>query len=201
MNLLELGQKIRSLRIERGMTLDDVVSKGGLTRSWLSKVENARVTPSLPALGEIAKALGVTLSRLLEDLEKRPEFVLVKRGDGLRVSRDGESESIVYESLAHERPQRAMDPFVLTVPPGGGRSKNLFHEGEEFLRVLSGKAEFHYGNSVHELAAGDSLYFDASTPHHLINSGRVPAQILCIFQGRSQPLMAKPRKRRKPVAT
>jgi len=142
MNLVELGQKIRGLRIERGMTLDDVVSRSGLTRSWLSKVENFRVTPSLPALGEIAKALGVKVSTLLEDLDKRPEFVLVKSGDGLRVSRDSESSNIVYESLAHERPDRAMDPFVLTVPPGGGRSKNLSHEGEEFLRVLSARWSF-----------------------------------------------------------
>jgi transcriptional regulator with XRE-family HTH domain len=201
MNLVELGQKIRALRIERGMTLDDVVSKSGLTRSWLSKVENFRVTPSLPALGEIAKALGVKVSTLLEDLDKRPEFVLVKSGDGLRVSRDSESSNIVYESLAHERPDRAMDPFVLTVPPGGGRSKNLSHEGEEFLRVLSGKVEFHFGEGMHELSAGDSLYFDASTPHRLVNPGSKPAQVLCVFHGRSQPLMGKPRKRRKPVAT
>ena len=201
MNLVELGQKIRVLRIERGMTLDDVVSKSGLTRSWLSKVENFRVTPSLPALGEIAKALGVKVSTLLEDLDRRPEFVLVKSGGGLRVARDSESSNIVYESLAHERPDRAMDPFVLTVPPGGGRSKNLSHEGEEFLRVLSGRVEFHFGEGRHELSAGDSLYFDAGTPHRLVNPGSKPAQVLCVFHGRSQPLMGKPRKRRKPVAT
>lgn len=201
MNLVELGQKIRALRIERRMTLDDVVSKSGLTRSWLSKVENFRVTPSLPALGEIAKALGVRISQLLEDLDKRPEFVLVKAGDGLRVSRDSESSNIAYESLAHERPDRAMDPFVLTVPAGGGRSKNLSHEGEEFLRVLAGKVQFHYGDGVHDLAAGDSLYFDASTPHRLVNPWSKDAQVLCVFHGRGQPLMAKPRKRRRPAAS
>jgi mannose-6-phosphate isomerase-like protein (cupin superfamily) len=179
MNLVELGQKIRALRIERGMTLDDVVSKSGLTRSWLSKVENFRVTPSL-----------------LEDLDSRPEFVIVKSGDGLRVSRDSESSSIVYESLAHERPDRTMDPFVLIVPPGGGRSKNLSHDGEEFLRVLAGKVQFFYGEGVHELAAGDSLYFDAVTPHRLENPGPKPAQVLCVFHGRSRPLVGKPRRRR-----
>jgi len=196
MNLVELGQKIRALRIERGMTLDDVVSKSGLTRSWLSKVENFRVTPSLPALGEIAKALGVKVSSLLEDLDSRPDFVIVKSGDGLRVSRDSEASSIVYESLAHERPDRTMDPFVLIVPPGGGRSKSLSHDGEEFLRVLSGKVQFFYGEGVHELAAGDSLYFDAVTPHRLENPGPKPAQVLCVFHGRSRPLVAKPRRRR-----
>jgi len=155
----------------------------------------------LPALGEIAKALGVTVSSLLEDLDKRPEFVLVKSGDGLQVSRDSESSNIVYESLAHERPDRAMDPFLLTVPAGGGRSKNLSHEGEEFLRVLSGKVQFHYGDGMHELSAGDSLYFDAATPHRLVNPGGKDAQVLCIFHGRSQPLLSKPRKRRRPSVT
>ena len=199
MNLVELGQKIRALRVERGMTLDDVVSKTGLTRSWLSKVENFRVTPSLPALGEIAKALGVRVASLLEDLDKRPEFILVRAGDGLRISRDSESSNIAYESLAHERPDRAMDPFVLTVPAGGGREKNMAHEGEEFLRVLSGKVLFHYGEGVHELNAGDSLYFDASTPHRLVNPGTKDVQVLCVFHGRGLPLLTKPRKRRRPA--
>jgi hypothetical protein len=94
-----------------------------------------------------------------------------------------------------------MDPFILTVPAGGGRSKNLAHEGEEFLRVLAGKVQFHYGDGVHELAAGDSLYFDAATPHRLVNPGSKDAQVLCVFHGRGRPLMAKPRKRRRPATS
>jgi mannose-6-phosphate isomerase-like protein (cupin superfamily) len=93
-----------------------------------------------------------------------------------------------------------MDPFVLTVPAGGGRSRSLAHEGEEFLRVLSGKVQFHYGEGVHELAAGDSLSFDAATPHRLVNPGSTDGQVLCVFHGRGQPLMTKLRKRRKPAA-
>lgn len=200
MNLVELGQQIRALRVERGMTLDDVVSRSGLTRSWLSKVENFRVTRSLPAIGEIAKALGVKVSSLLEDLDRRPEFVLVKGGDGLRVSRDSESSDIVYESLAHERTDRVMDPFVLTVPARGGREESLTHEGEEFLRVLSGRVQFHYGDAVYELAAGDSLYFDASTPHRLWNPSAKPAQVLCVFHGRGD-LDAPRRRNRKAAVT
>jgi transcriptional regulator with XRE-family HTH domain len=195
MNLVELGQKIRALRIERDMTLDDVVARSGLTRSWLSKVENFRVTPSLPALMEIARALRVPVTRLLEDLDRRPDFVLVKQGDGPRITRDREVSNIVYESLAHERPDRAMDPFVLTIPPGGGRSKALSHEGEEFLRVLSGRVEFHYGDGMHELEAGDSLYFNASTPHRLTNRWAKPASILCVFHGEQAPSSKGKRRR------
>jgi transcriptional regulator with XRE-family HTH domain len=188
MNLVELGQKIRALRIERGMTLEDVVSRSGLTRSWLSKVENFRVTPSLQGLMEIARALGVPVARLLDDLDKRPDFVLVRRGEGLQITRDRELSNIGYESLAHERPDRAMDPFVLTVPVGGGRTKALSHEGEEFLRVLTGRVRFHYGETAHDLAAGDSLYFDAATPHRLSNPWGKPAEVLCVFHGRGTGL-------------
>lgn len=184
LNLVELGQKIRALRIERGMTLEDVVSRSGLSRSWLSKVENFRVTPSLQGLMEISRALGVPAARLLADLDQRPDFVVVKRGDGLRIRRDREVSDIGYESLAHERSDRAMDPFVLTVPAGGGRSKSLAHEGEEFLRVLVGRVRFHYGESVHDLALGDSLYFDATTPHRLTNPWTKAAEVLCVFHGR-----------------
>ena len=200
MNLVELGQKIRALRVERGMTLDDVVSKTGLTRSWLSKVENFRVTPSLPALIQIAETLGVTVAELFEGLDKRPAFVFVKNGDGPQITRDREMSTIVYESLAHERTDRVMDPFVLTVPARGGREESLTHEGEEFLRVLSGRVQFHYGDAVYELAAGDSLYFDASTPHRLWNPSAKPAQVLCVFHGRGD-LDAPRRRNRKAAVT
>lgn len=201
MNLVELGQKIRALRLERGMTLDEVVAKSGLTKSWLSKVENFRVTPSLPALIQIAEALDVTVALLFEGLDERPAFVLVKNGDGPRITRDRETSTIVYESLAHERTDRVMDPFVLTVPARGGREAALTHEGEEFLRVLTGKVQFHYGDAVHELAAGDSLYFDAATPHRLWNPWAKPAQVLCVFHGRGDLDAPKHRGRKATVTT
>ena len=56
-------------------------------------------------------------------------------------------------------------------------------------------------DGVHELAAGDSLYFDAATPHRLVNPGSKDAQVLCVFHGRGRPLMAKPRKRCRPATT
>ncbi len=89
----------------------------------------------------------------------------------------------------------------LTPRGRGGRSKNLSHEGEEFLRLLAGKVDFHYGDGAHHFTTGDSLYFDASTPHRLVNPNGKDAHVLCVFHGRSQPLLAKPRKRRRPAVS
>lgn len=183
MNLVELAQRIKKLRLERGMTLDQAATKTGLTGSWLSKVENFRVTPSLPALSRIAEALEITVSQLVEGLDRKPKLVRVRPGERLVVERDPTISDILYESLAFKRPDRQMDPFVLTLPPGRGRSESLSHEGEEFLYVLEGATDFEYDDRCHALEAGDALYFDAMAPHRLMNRSRKIARILCVFSG------------------
>ena len=166
------------------MTLDDAAVKVGLTRSWWSKVENFRLTPSLPALFRIASALGVSISSLLEGLDDRPKLVVVRPEQRVPLTRDPEVSTIVYESLASGRPNRRMDPMVLTLEPGTGRSAPLPHEGEEFLIVLRGKVRFEYGEEEQELFDGDAAYFDGSVPHRLYNPFDKAAQVLCVFEGR-----------------
>ncbi|MHC2066353.1 helix-turn-helix domain-containing protein [Bremerella sp. T1] len=183
MNLVELAERIRSLRLEQRLTLEEVASRTGLTRSWLSKVENFRVTPSLPALAEIAKALGVPTSKLVEGLDEKPSLTMVRKNERKIVERDqSEANTSVYESLAHRRKSRSMDPFMITMPPGVAREEALPHLGEEFLLVQSGNVDFEYDGDIFKLQAGDSLYFDASVPHRLVNAYKKQAVVLCIFQ-------------------
>jgi transcriptional regulator with XRE-family HTH domain len=181
MNLVELAQRIKNLRLDKRMTLEQVASKTGLTRSWLSKVENFRVTPSLSALGQIAFALGVPIAQLVDGLDDKPELIVIRRADRKVVERDREQSKTVYESLAYKRAERAMDPFLLTVPAGDIGRQPMGHEGEEFLMVMSGQVEFRYGEENHALNAGDCLYFDGSTKHCLTNPHEIPAQVLCVF--------------------
>ncbi|MCE9613812.1 MAG: cupin domain-containing protein [Lentisphaerae bacterium] len=182
LNLVELSQRIKKLRREKGLTLEQVASETGLTRSWLSKVENFRITPSLQALGHIAAVLKVPMSELLSGIDQQPLIALVRRDARKRVERDdSEAQGTVYESLAHSRPTRIMDPFFLSIAPGGGRRNALGHEGEEFLMVLAGEADFHYGEEVYHLSAGDCLYFDARMPHRVANPTCATASVLCVF--------------------
>jgi transcriptional regulator with XRE-family HTH domain len=185
MNLVELSQRIKALRLEQRLSLDDVAKRAGLTRSWLSKVENFRITPSLPALAEIAKALNVPISKLVEGLDERPQLVVVRKAERLVVERDKPQSKAIYQSLAYKRADRKVDPFVLTVPPGDNKRPAKPHEGEEFLMVLSGKVDFEYDGEVLQLAAGDSLYFDASAKHRLLNDYAKPAEVLCVFIARN----------------
>jgi transcriptional regulator with XRE-family HTH domain len=184
MNLVELAQRIKTRRLEKRLTLEEVASRTGLTRSWLSKVENFRVTPSLPALGQIATALEVRLSELVDGLDDHPQLVVVRRAERQVIQRDKPSSHIRYESLAFKRPDRKMDPFVLHVPPEESKRPAMPHEGEEFLMVLTGSVSFEYDGDTYKLAAGDSLYFDANAKHRLLNPSKKPAEVLCVFLGR-----------------
>ena len=181
-NLVELAQRIKQKRIEQRLTIEQLAASTGLTRSWLSKVENFRVTPSLPALFKIASSLGISLAELVEGIEESPGICIVRKGEGKQIDRDPSPDNdIVYRSLAHDRTARAMEPFSLRIPAHGGRTECLPHDGEEFLVVLRGRAAMQYGEEEIELNEGDCLYFNGSTPHRVYNPHDEPAEVLCVF--------------------
>lgn len=181
MNLVELSQRIKQRRLDLGLNLEEVAAAAGQTRSWLSKVENFRITPSLPALARVGEALRVPLAALLEGLDAKPQIVLTRKRERRLIRRDPQNSNIIYHALTGGRANRRMNPFLLDVPPRGGRSVSRPHEGEEFLMVVRGKATLEFGGTSYRLDTGDSLYFDAETPHRLHNPHPRPAQVLCVF--------------------
>ncbi len=184
MNLVELAQRIRAARTARGLTLDQVSESSGLGKGLLSKVENFRVTPTLPTLARICETLGIKISELLEGLDTKPKLSVTRIHQRKLVERDGGDSNIRYYSLAQGRTNRSMDPFELVIPARGGRKKAMSHEGEEFLIVLKGEVEFEFDGKVQTLTEGDCLYFDAEIDHRVFNSTNKDARILCVFRER-----------------
>lgn len=180
-NLVELAARIKKSRTAQGLTLEQLADRAGIAKGMLSKIENFRVTPSLPTLAKLSEALGTTISSLFDGLDHSPAVSVTRWKDRLEVDRDRELSNILYHSLAPDRPNRRMDPFELTVPAKGGREKALAHQGEEFLTVLKGRISFEIGEEILALEAGDSVYFNAEIPHRLINEHKTEAKILCVF--------------------
>jgi transcriptional regulator with XRE-family HTH domain len=181
MNLVELSQRIKQRRLDLGLSLEEVAAAAKQTRSWLSKVENFRITPSLPALARVAEAMRISLATLLDGLDSKPQIVLTKKKDRRAIERDPQNSDITYHTLTNGRANRRMSPFVLDIPAGGGRSISRPHEGEEFLMVLRGKVTLEYGKETFQLDEGDTLYFDADTPHRLHNPHKKAAEVMCVF--------------------
>jgi transcriptional regulator with XRE-family HTH domain len=184
MNVVELASRIKAARMSKGYTLDRVAEISGLGKGLLSKVENFRVTPSLPTLAKLCEALGMSLSELFEGLDEKPKLSITRVSERKEIERDRDQSDINYHALAHGRPDRNMDPFVLEVPAGGGRREPMPHEGEEFLIVLKGGISFEYSGEVHQLKEGDAAYFDAEVDHRVFNPSAKDAKILCVFLGR-----------------
>ncbi|MDG1358651.1 MAG: cupin domain-containing protein [Akkermansiaceae bacterium] len=183
-NLIELAMRIKSARKEKGMTLDVLSSRSGVAKGIISKVENFRVTPSLPSIVNIAAALKIPLTELFKGLDKAAETCVVRKSEIKHIERNEEDSNIEYYDLANPRPNRRMDPLELIIPPGGGRTTAMTHEGEEFLRVLEGQVTIHLNDEEHLLGSGDSIYFDAEIPHNVTNDGKIEARVLCVFLAR-----------------
>jgi mannose-6-phosphate isomerase-like protein (cupin superfamily) len=145
----------------------------------LCKIENFRVTPSLPALGAIASALGIELSKLFDGLDGSPAIEVGRVKDRTAIKRDNSPWKYV-RLLAH-RMDHAVEPFIVEVPPSELRRKAYPHEGDEFMLMLSGTLEFVYGETTYRLEKGDCTYSSGQVRHTLINPTNRPASILVVY--------------------
>lgn len=182
-NLAVLGRRVRALRLARSLTLEEVVSRTKFTVSWLSKLENGQLTPSLDGLVRLAQALECEIGELVEGLAVPPRYVVVKSGSGT-VSDDktnGRSRrGIVTEMLAGTWRGRQMHPVILHLSAAGITAQTDSHDGERFLLVLQGEVTLHYGAERIPLAVGDSTYIDAAIPHVIVPNSRGVARVLSV---------------------
>ena len=200
LNLIDLGRRIRAARMARRLTLEEVVSRTDFTVSWLSKVENGLLAPSLEGLVRLAEVLECSVEHLVAGLSVPPR-VVIDRKNGGRTSpgRDGRG-GVVIERLAEAWRERAMEPAILHVSANGQRKAVDHHEGERFLHILDGEVKVAYGDEIILLGPGDSIYLDASLPHALAPASRTAARVLSVSFQPSRNGHAVPRGATQPAA-
>jgi quercetin dioxygenase-like cupin family protein/DNA-binding XRE family transcriptional regulator len=178
-----LGERIREARKMRGLTLEDLSSRSGVSVDGLERVEANRAIPPLGQLVRLGKALEMKMGYFLSAGVDKPMCVV--RSDARpKVARHGKHRSeqygYVYESLAPEKTNRLMEPFLVTLTPTEFGEFSS-HDGQEFLFVLEGEIRVQVGKEVEVLRAGDSIYYDSSHPHLVKCYGERPAKILAVI--------------------
>ncbi len=182
---METGKKIRLQREDKELSLIELADRAQVDQVQLSEIENGTINPSLGILIKLARVLGVRLGTFLDDQEEKgpvvtrrdenkPSFNLSASGTGLR-------ENLSFLSLAREKSNRHMDPFLVEIAPESpieGRFSS--HEGEEFLFVLNGSIEVNYGQENHLLNTGDSIYYDSIVGHRIEALNKEKALILAV---------------------
>lgn len=180
-NLADLGRRVRTARLARRLTLEEVVSRAEFTVSWLSKLENGQLAPSLEGLVKLADVLECGVDSLVEGLSIPPQYVVVKGGTGRTDPPVKDRKAgVVVEHLADQWRNRAMNPVMLQISGNGNRGNPDNHNGERFLMVLEGELKLEYGNDLMLLGTGDSIYIYAAIPHVLMPAGRGTVKVLSV---------------------
>ena len=166
----QISVRLKRFRIERQLSLAELASATGFTKSYLSKIENATKVPPIGTLARISAALDVQLSEFFPESENdgdsdQAKIVVVLATERPSIIRGGTTFGYDYESLGGGFPSRWMNPFVFTFPEIIGEDVYFEHEGQEFIFVLSGRVNFKVGDQEWVLEPGDSIYFDASLRH------------------------------------
>ena len=166
-----LGVRVRDLRKDRGLTLDELAAASGVSRAMISKLERGEKNPTLVIAARLAEGLGVSLSRLA-GVEERREVVVVPR-EKRPVLRDPET-GFERQSLSPTFAGRGVE-FLRNVVPEGSTSGDFppHRKGvEEHLVVERGQLEATLGGETYLLREGDALFFEADVPHRFDNVGR-----------------------------
>jgi transcriptional regulator with XRE-family HTH domain len=163
---------LRAVRRQRGLTLEALAQQTGLTKSYLSKIERGRSTPSIAVALKVAKALDVDVGRLFSE-DAAQEKITVERATG---SAGGERYRVLASSLLG----KTMSPFVVRPTEQQADDPHPTHAGQEFMFVHAGTIEFDYGDRTFTLEAGDSAYFDASVSHKIRAVGVARAEVVVV---------------------
>lgn len=170
-----VGQKIRTVRKEKGFTLEILASRTGLSKGLLSQVERGISQPSLESLWRISKALESNFSYFFEEIDHN--YVHVIKQDKRRKMILPDSTG-TYSLLSTGRNARLGVLEVRLQPGEEIRDQLVQPEGEECLVMISGSVQIRMGEESFELQAGDSVYFDNAQTHVIANTGKEEAVMI-----------------------
>lgn len=171
---MQLGKRIRSLRFRRGLTVQQLAEASGLSKGFISQVENDRTSPSLATLRDLARALDTSVAYLVVEDEQAP-FV-VRGASRPRIQHEGSDARLEVLSM---QPRRNLEltmaelPAGARVPNGRGAPR-----GEQCVVCLEGRVTVICGEHRLVLDHGDSCHHDGHLPHAIENAGPETARVL-----------------------
>lgn len=183
---LKIGNKIRELRQKNKYTLQDLAAKTGLSKPFLSQIENDHVVPPVATLLKLARALSVGMAHFFKDEAGSRKISITRQAERIQIERRPHQEkgevSYVYIALETKKIDKSMEPFLVEFPIQD-KNEMVFqsHEGEEFLYVMEGSIEFRTTERVEVLAPGDSIYFESDLSHSFRCVSENPAKALAVI--------------------
>jgi transcriptional regulator with XRE-family HTH domain len=181
--LAQISQKIKSIRKDKNLTLQEIAERAGVTKGLISQIENSRTIPSLLVLMQLIKALEVDLNFFFNDLSldgKIPPILVLRKEQYERFEKENNSGYLYDRIFTRKFKSGAVDFVLLEIQPGAQRDF-VTTDAFEYKYMLQGSVAYHFRNETIWLNEGDSMLFDGRLEHNPVNTATTPAKMLVVY--------------------
>lgn len=177
MDAINVGKNIKSMRKKKGLTLQELAEKSGVSATAISAIERNVSSPTVNTLSAIGQALGESLSTLLGESEIT--YILTRSNERVRLA--SEIKNVDFLSLASGIPGQRFQPMLTTLKSGSNSGDDyITQRGEGFFHVFKGSLIVELNGETVRLEEGDSIYFRGNTPYRWQNAGDRETQLLIV---------------------
>ena len=160
---MDIGNKLKELRVLKGLTQEELADRSELSKGFISQLERNLTSPSITSLMDILQCLGTSIG---EFFNEAPDEQIVFGKQDYFVKEDTEYKNEIKWIIPNAQ-KNTIEPIYLTLQAGGSTCPDTPHEGEEFGYVLQGAVSIHLGNKTYKAKKGESFYYTADKTHFL----------------------------------
>ena len=174
---MHIGSKIKSLRLKKGLTQEELGERTDLTKGYISQLERELTSPSIETLFSLLEVLGTTPKEFFDDPKKNMNVVF-SPSDQTTYVNDELKYSIRW--LVPRSNENEMEPIHISFAKNGEFKRFEPSLAETFIYILSGEIEVELGNRIFTAVKGDSVYYEASDHHRISNANDGPSELLLV---------------------
>lgn len=180
--IVQIMAKLKDIRKEKNITLQELAESAGVTKGMLSQVENNRTIPSLTVFLSIIKSMQIDINDFFTDFNTpQNSKVIFKKASQYHPFEKENTVGFHYHRIMSSTiEQYHVDFVLLTLMPDAQRA-SVQTDAFEFKYILKGTVEYTISEEVYLMEAGDSIFFDATEPHNPRNVGNTEAQLLVLY--------------------
>jgi transcriptional regulator with XRE-family HTH domain len=182
--ILLLGDKIKTKRTLKNITLEQLATKAGVSKGLISQIENNRTVPSLPVLFNIIHSLDEDLKTFFEDMHDsfhNNKVLIIRKGQEKMFEKEPVKGFSYKRILTRSIVSQATDVVLLELKKNAARKQMIQTDAFECKYILKGSVEYQIEKETFQLNEGDTLFFDGRASHRLKNIGSSEALILVIY--------------------
>lgn len=162
---MDIGTKIKRLRLKNGLTQEELGKRTDLSKGFISQLERDMNSPSIETFFSLLEVLGTTPKEFFAD----DHDVKIVYSTADHIAHIDEDAGYEVEWLIPTSNEKEIEPVFLTLQANGHFKEFEPSSAETFIYVLEGQVLLHIGDHQYAAAAGDSIYYEASNHHQLIN--------------------------------